>query len=169
MPYGSYEGRGVVLAFVLLSVDEERWGPGDSEIDPRGAVGVNLGEMSSVYEIAREPVTVQTELACVPGQIVVFELVLAVEQEVVHLPEASLCPRCLCRKRGPFRERVNVVLGEVTEHEADLGHLRTARRSVDRSLTRVEAATSANWEQAREGVNRAVQNLSESIEAAQPK
>jgi hypothetical protein len=50
-----------------------------------------------------------------------------------------------------------------------LANIRTARRSVDRSLTRVEAATSANWEQAKEGVNRAVENLSESVEAAQPK
>jgi hypothetical protein len=50
-----------------------------------------------------------------------------------------------------------------------LANIRTSRRAIDRSLARVDAATSANWEQVKEGVNRAVENLSESIEAAQPK
>ena len=50
-----------------------------------------------------------------------------------------------------------------------LTNIRASRRAVDRSLGRVEAATNANWEQVREGVNRAVESLSESIEAAQPK
>ena len=50
-----------------------------------------------------------------------------------------------------------------------LANIRATRRSVDRSLARVNAATSANWEQIKEGVNRSVETLSESIEAAQPK
>jgi hypothetical protein len=50
-----------------------------------------------------------------------------------------------------------------------LANIRAARRSVDRSLGRVEAATTANWEQVKQGVNQAVDNLSESIEVAQPK
>lgn len=50
-----------------------------------------------------------------------------------------------------------------------LANIRTTRRSVERSLSRVDAATSANWEQVKEGVNRSVESLSESIEAAQPK
>jgi hypothetical protein len=50
-----------------------------------------------------------------------------------------------------------------------LANIRASRRSVDRTLGRVDAATSANWEQIKEGVNRAVENLSESIQAAQPK
>jgi hypothetical protein len=46
---------------------------------------------------------------------------------------------------------------------------RANRRLVDRDLKRVDAATAATWEQARNAVNRSVERLSESIEAAQPK
>jgi TolA-binding protein len=50
-----------------------------------------------------------------------------------------------------------------------LANIRANRRSVSRSLQRVDAATAANWEQTRSGVDQAVERLSESIEAAQPK
>jgi hypothetical protein len=50
-----------------------------------------------------------------------------------------------------------------------LAAARTNRRLVDRDLKRVDAATAATWEQARNAVNRSVERLSESIEAAQPK
>jgi hypothetical protein len=50
-----------------------------------------------------------------------------------------------------------------------IANIRASRRAVDGSLRRIDAATSANWEQIKEGVNRAVENLNESIEAAQPK
>jgi hypothetical protein len=50
-----------------------------------------------------------------------------------------------------------------------LANVRASRRTVDRSLGRVDAATAANWEQVRQGVNQAVDQLSESIVAAQPK
>ena len=50
-----------------------------------------------------------------------------------------------------------------------LANVRTSRRALDRSLARIDAATSANWEEIKEGVNRAVDDLSEAIEVAQPK
>jgi hypothetical protein len=50
-----------------------------------------------------------------------------------------------------------------------LATVRQNRRAVERSLSRVEAATAATWEDVRQGVNRAVDNLDESIQAAQPK
>ena len=50
-----------------------------------------------------------------------------------------------------------------------LANIRTSRRAVDRSLARVDAATTANWEQIKDGVNRSVESLSEAIEVAQPK
>ena len=50
-----------------------------------------------------------------------------------------------------------------------LTNVRTARRTVDRDLSRVNAATAANWEQVRQGVTRSVENLNEAIEVAQPK
>ena len=50
-----------------------------------------------------------------------------------------------------------------------LANIRASRRAVDRSLRQVDAATAANWERVKQGVNRAVDNLSEAIEGAQPK
>jgi hypothetical protein len=50
-----------------------------------------------------------------------------------------------------------------------LTNIRAARRAVDRNLRRVDAATAANWEQVKQAVNRSVDQVSESIEAAQPK
>jgi hypothetical protein len=50
-----------------------------------------------------------------------------------------------------------------------LANIRTARRSVDRSLSRVNTATAASWDQIKQGINQSVTDLSESIEAAQPK
>jgi hypothetical protein len=39
----------------------------------------------------------------------------------------------------------------------------------DRNLKRVSAATAANWEQIKRGVNQSVEKLNDSIEGAQPK
>jgi TolA-binding protein len=50
-----------------------------------------------------------------------------------------------------------------------LSNVRAARRTVDRDLSRVNAATAASWEQVRQGVTRSVENLNEAIEVAQPK
>jgi len=50
-----------------------------------------------------------------------------------------------------------------------LNNVRTARRTVERDLSRVNAATAANWEQVRQSVTRSVENLNEAIEVAQPK
>lgn len=50
-----------------------------------------------------------------------------------------------------------------------LANIRAARRTVDRNLSQVEAATAANWEQVKDRVDGSVESLSEAIEAAQPK
>jgi hypothetical protein len=50
-----------------------------------------------------------------------------------------------------------------------LRNIRAARQSVNRNLQRVDAATADNWEEVRTGVSQAVDNLTEAIEAAQPK
>jgi hypothetical protein len=50
-----------------------------------------------------------------------------------------------------------------------LANIRASRQAVNRNLQRAEAATEANWEEVRGGVNEAVDNLNEAIEAAQPK
>lgn len=50
-----------------------------------------------------------------------------------------------------------------------VANVRASRRAVDRSLQRVEAATAADWDRIKQGVRTSVDNLSEAIEAAQPK
>jgi Ribonuclease G/E len=50
-----------------------------------------------------------------------------------------------------------------------LANIRTIRKTVDRNLREVEASTAANWDKVKQGVTRSVDNLSEAIEAAQPK
>jgi hypothetical protein len=50
-----------------------------------------------------------------------------------------------------------------------LANIRASRKTVDRNLRQVDAATAANWEKVKQGVNRAVDNLTEAIEGAQPK
>ncbi len=50
-----------------------------------------------------------------------------------------------------------------------LENVRAARRAVERSLERVNAATAAEWEDVRGGVDQAMDNLTEAVEAAYPK
>jgi hypothetical protein len=88
-------------------------------------------------------------------------------------------------RRQEFSQSVQQQLAEIDQEIAGLAaqvkskggavsdravaNIRASRRSLDRTLGRVDAATADNWEQIREGVNQAVENLNESIDAAQPK
>lgn len=57
--------------------------------------------------------------------------------------------------------------GAVSDHA--LANIHAERRALDRNLKRVDAATAANWEQIKSGVNQSIEKLTDSIEAAQPK
>jgi hypothetical protein len=50
-----------------------------------------------------------------------------------------------------------------------LAVIRSERRALDRNLKRVDAATAANWEQVKLGVNQSLEKLTDTIESAQPK
>jgi hypothetical protein len=50
-----------------------------------------------------------------------------------------------------------------------LANIVASRRAVERNLRRINSATAGNWEQVSQGLSQAVESLSESIEAAQPK
>jgi hypothetical protein len=50
-----------------------------------------------------------------------------------------------------------------------LARIRAARQAVNRDLSRLSAATAANWDQVRGGVTRSVESLEGEIEMAQPK
>src|SRR5215213_5594807 len=50
-----------------------------------------------------------------------------------------------------------------------LVNIRSTRQSVGRNLQRIDAATAANWEQLKRGVNQGIDRLTQAIDAAQPK
>jgi hypothetical protein len=50
-----------------------------------------------------------------------------------------------------------------------LARIRESRRAVDQNLKRIDAATSANWEDVKGRVNRSVETLAEAVEGAMPK
>jgi hypothetical protein len=57
--------------------------------------------------------------------------------------------------------------GAVSDHA--LAIIRAERKALDRNLKRVDAATAANWDQVKRGVNQSIEKLTDSIESAQPK
>lgn len=50
-----------------------------------------------------------------------------------------------------------------------LANIRAARRAVDQNLERVNTATAENWEEIRQGVDAAMDHLTEAVEGAYPK
>jgi hypothetical protein len=50
-----------------------------------------------------------------------------------------------------------------------VANIRTERRALDRNLKQVDAATAANWDRIKRGVNQSMEKLNDSIEGAQPK
>jgi len=101
-------------------------------------------------------------------------------------PAASTGPRDFSfDERQQFTESIRQQLGTADQQIAELANqvkskggavsdralanIRATRKAVDRELGRVEAASAANWDQVKTAVNRSVDRLSESIEAAQPK
>jgi len=50
-----------------------------------------------------------------------------------------------------------------------LARIRESRRTVDRDLKRIDAATSDTWENVKGRVNRSVESLAEAVEGAMPK
>jgi hypothetical protein len=101
-------------------------------------------------------------------------------------PAASTAPRDFSfDERQQFTESIRQRLGTADQQIAELAdqvkskggavsdravaNIRASRKAADRDLRRAEAATAANWDQVKTAVNRSVDRLSESIEAAQPK
>ena len=71
-------------------------------------------------QVLAEPVDVEAELLRVAEQIGDAQRVLAVEQQIVHLPEPSLLRRRLDRLGRLLRPRMDVVQREVPPHVRDL-------------------------------------------------
>jgi hypothetical protein len=101
-------------------------------------------------------------------------------------PAASTAPRDFAfDQREQFSESIRQQLATADQQIEDLAgqvkskggavsdralaNIRATRKTVDRSLQRINAATAANWEQVKRGVNQSVERLNDSIEAAQPK
>ena len=101
-------------------------------------------------------------------------------------PAASNAPRDFSfDQRQQFTESIRQGLASVDQQIEDLAaqakskggavsdralaNLRAARKSVDRNLRRIGAATEADWDKVKDGVSQSVERLNESVEAAQPK
>ena len=101
-------------------------------------------------------------------------------------PAASTAPRDFSfDQRQQFTESIRQQLASADQQIADLAdqvkskggavsdralaNIRATRKSLDRSLQRVNAATATNWDQIKSGVTQQVERLNEAIEAAQPK
>src|SRR3954447_24451546 len=88
-----------------------------------GALNVraNPGRVSALGEVAGEPVHVQTELVRVADEVLEVELVLVLEEEVVHLPEGPLFGGGLASFSGLPGVRMNVVERQVTPDVGEIG------------------------------------------------
>jgi hypothetical protein len=87
--------------------------------------------------------------------------------------------------RQDFAQSIRQQLSEIDRQIADLAdqaksrggavsdralaNIRASRQAVNRNLQRIDTATETNWEEIKTGVNQAVDNLNEAIEAAMPK
>ena len=78
-------------------------------------------------QVLLEPLDVEPELLGVADEIAVAERVLALEQQVVHLPERALLCRRLRRLGRPLRVRVDVVQRQVPPRRSR--HRRCSRSS----------------------------------------
>ena len=106
-------GWRVVAAAVHDAVDEQ--GRGAAHL-ARSQAGLDIAPDARLAR-RRGPVLVetrdvQTELGGVPSEIVVFERLLAMEQQLVHVPEAVLQCGCLGGGRRGERMRVDLVSGK---------------------------------------------------------
>jgi hypothetical protein len=88
-------------------------------------------------------------------------------------------------ERQGFAESIRAQLadldGQITQLSAEakskggavsdraLARIRESRRTVDRDLKRIDAATSDTWEDVKGRVNRSVEGLAEAVEGAMPK
>jgi len=72
---------------------------------------------SDTGTVAVERRHVEAEFGGVPEQVGVFERLLPVEQQLVHVPEAALHCGWLCRGRGSEGVRVDAGLRKMPERE----------------------------------------------------
>src|SRR3954468_20250715 len=115
-----HQRRRVVVASVDGTVDEQGGRPlhltrGDPALDIT-AYALQAGGAGPVaVELSR----VEVELGGVAAQVVVLELTLAMEQELVHLPDPALAGRRLRRRSRRERVRMDLGQGKVSEGEAN--------------------------------------------------
>ena len=76
--------------------------------------------MLAAENLFAETIDVELQLCGMNQQVLVLQLMLTLEEEVVHLPEAALGSGCLGCLSRPLREGMHVVTREVTENETHL-------------------------------------------------
>jgi hypothetical protein len=108
-PRGVEERVDVVRAVVAASVDEERWRAGDPALVGARHVLADARGVLAPAKLARHAVGVEPELGGVVLEVLRAQLALMVEEDVVHVPEATLRGGGLRGLRGELRVRMHVV------------------------------------------------------------
>lgn len=107
------------VAVVAQTIDEESGSAIHSAADATAEIITNFFRVRVRGQLARDLLSIDSDLRSVHHEILALERVLILEEDVVHLPESPLGPRCLSRlgrllSMGMcFRER------KVAEDEAD--------------------------------------------------
>jgi hypothetical protein len=107
--------------------------------DPAFDVAAHTPEHGRSRSLAVKQRDVELELGCVSPEVLLLECLLAVEEQLMHVPEAMLEGGCLgCCRRG---ERVRMDLGEgkVAKGEADVAKSPLDLLDFSKRLARVRA------------------------------
>ena len=117
----------------MKSVGVPRTSPDASPLDD---IALNACLHLCAGAVTVEPWDVEPELGCVASQVVVLERLLAMEEQLVHLPEASLERRSLSCGSSCEGVRMDLREREVPKHESNPSPSRCSTRSIARNAWR---------------------------------
>ena len=108
-PYGSAERFDVIRSRLPLSVDKEAGGTRDHAHISAFHVCRDSLAPSMTSEVLGECIHIETEPFRVPDEVLGGQLILVINQQVVHRPEGSLRRRRLGCLRRQLSPRVHIV------------------------------------------------------------
>lgn len=105
---------------MAAAVDEEGWRPVDSAAHATHEILTHPGPVLSLHEFKTESLDFQPERVGIADKVVFLQGVLALKEQVMHLPEATLGRRALGGLGGALGVRVNLRQREVPKHQPKL-------------------------------------------------
>src|SRR5882724_2005105 len=107
-------------AVITLTVNKESGRAVDAASDSASEILPHPPGMCAAQDFSHQAAGIETECQGVSGQVLILECVLIFEQEVVHLPKASLRPGGFGGLRRTFGMRMHVGHREVAKGEAQV-------------------------------------------------